>query len=188
MSIPAPFADFWDQCLARAPGLRTEDFYEAFCFGDSEALADELAALVLQGRKRATAGLVRVFEADAKPLPQPGSSSIVKNWAGQPLCLIETTRVDVLPFDQVTAEFAHEEGEGDRSLASWRRNHEAFFGRECRRIGHEPRPDMPVACERFRLVHPAGPGGSAVSDARPPIAPAALGCGGHEGVRRRGTA
>jgi uncharacterized protein YhfF len=156
MSFPAPLAEFWAQAVACAPGLRAEDFYEAFCFGDSAALADELAALVLQGRKRATASLVWSFEAEGKPLPRPGHVSIVKNWAGQPLCLIETTRVDVLPFERVGAEFAREEGEDDGSLASWRRNHQAFFGRECARLGREPRPDMPVACERFRLVYTPG--------------------------------
>lgn len=160
MPVPAPFADFWTQAVARAPALRSEDFYEAFCFGDSAALADELAALVLQGRKRATASLVWVFEAEGKPLPRPGHLSIVKSWAGQPLCLIETTQLDVLPFDQVGADFAFEEGEGDRSLESWRENHRAFFGRECARIARPPRPDMPVACERFRLVYAGAPGGA----------------------------
>ncbi len=158
MAIPAPFADFWAQAVARVPRLRAQDFYEAFCFGDSEALAAELAALVLQGHKRATASLAWVFEAEGKPPLQPGHLSIVKHWAGQPLCLIETTNIELLPFDQVGAEFAWEEGEGDRSLASWRRHHEAFFGRECARIGRQPRPDMPVICERFRLVYAAPAG------------------------------
>ena len=155
MSIPMPFAAFWAQAVTSVPRLRAERFCEAFCFGDSEALADELAALVLQGRKRATASLVWRFETQAQPLPRPGDLCIVKSWAGQPLCVIETTRVDVLPFDQVRAEFASEEGEDDGGLASWRRNHEAFFGRECARLGRAPGPDMPVVCERFRVVYAA---------------------------------
>jgi uncharacterized protein YhfF len=155
MPIPAPFAAFWSQAAASVPRLRTENFYEAFCFGDSEALAEQLAQLVLLGRKRATASLVWSFEAEGKPLPRPGHLSIVKTWAGQPLCVIETTRVDVLPFEQVGAAFAHEEGEDDGSLASWRRNHQAFFSRECERLGREPRPDMPVVCERFQRLYAA---------------------------------
>lgn len=154
MSIPPRYADFWARAAAALPCLHEGAFYEAFAFGDSPALADELAALVLQGRKRATAGLVWVLQAEAKPPPLPGSLSIVTDGAGRPLCIIETHRVDVLPFDQVSAEFAAEEGEGDATLASWRRDHEAFFGRECARIGRAPRADMPVACERFRVVYP----------------------------------
>jgi uncharacterized protein YhfF len=156
MPVPPALADFWAEALARVPRLSAAHFYEDFCFGDSPRLADELAALVLQGRKRATAGLVWVFEAQHKALPGPGSLSIVKSGAEQPLCVIETTRLDLLPFDQVDAEFAYEEGEGDGTLESWRRNHQAYFARECARIGRVPQPDMPVACERFRLVYAAG--------------------------------
>ena len=158
MPIPESLGAFWAGATARVPSLRPEDFYEAFHFGDSAALADELAALVLQGRKKATAGLVWAFEAERKPLPRPGSLSIVLSGAGQPLCLIETLCVDVLPFDRVGADFAFEEGEGDRTLASWRLDHEAYFARECARLGRQPAADMPVACERFRMIYALGAG------------------------------
>jgi uncharacterized protein YhfF len=61
--------------------------------------------------------------------------------------------VDVVPFADVDAEFAAIEGEGDGSLEYWRRAHEAFFGRECKRIGRAPEPRMPVVCERFEVVY-----------------------------------
>ena len=35
-----------------------------------------------------------------------------------PRAVLEVTGVDVVPFDEVTAEHAHAEGEGDRSLAA----------------------------------------------------------------------
>jgi uncharacterized protein YhfF len=64
----------------------------------------------------------------------------------------------VLPLDAVDAAFAADEGEGDGSLAFWRRVHDAYFARECRRIGREPALDMPVVCERFAVLFAAGPG------------------------------
>ena len=91
-------------------------------------------------------------------MPKPGDLSIVTNFAGDPLCVIETQRVDIVPFKEVSEEFAATEGEGDGSLAYWRRAHEAFFGRECRRIGRQPTQDMPVVCERFEVVYRAGGG------------------------------
>jgi uncharacterized protein YhfF len=63
--------------------------------------------------------------------------------------------VDVVPFEDVTAEFAAAEGEGDGSLEHWRRAHTAFFARECDRIGRTPAATMPVVCERFGLVYRA---------------------------------
>ena len=81
-----------------------------------------------------------------------GDLGIVLDGHGAPLCLIETTRVDVVPFDEVSAEHAFLEGEGDRSLVSWREAHRAFFARFLPRIGREPADDMPVVCERFRVL------------------------------------
>ena len=43
--------------------------------------------------------------------------------------------------------FAFEEGEDDRTLASWRREHELYFRRN-----DQFAPDMLLYCERFRLV------------------------------------
>jgi uncharacterized protein YhfF len=107
---------------------------------------------VLAGVKRASAGLVWSFEHAGVPLPQVGDLSVVTNWARQPQCVIETVRVDIVAFQDVTAEFAATEGEGDGSLAYWQSAHRAYFGRECQRLGREPGPDMPVACERFEVV------------------------------------
>ena len=112
---------------------------------------------MLDGRKRATAGLLWAFEVERKPLPRPGDLSVVTGWSGQPLCVIETLAVDVVPFDDVTAEFAATEGEGDGSLAYWRQAHTEYFARECARIGRVPSGSMPVVCERFAVVYQARP-------------------------------
>jgi len=97
---------FWADFLAMAGGDASARFYESFHFGDSEMLADELAALVLVGAKRATASLLWPFEVDGKPLPKPGDLSIVERWSGEPICVIETSAVAIVPFDEVGPEFA----------------------------------------------------------------------------------
>lgn len=143
---------FWDafrQTQAVDPASR---FYEAFHFGDNEALANALATLVLAGRKRATAGLLWTFEHEGRRPPAPGDLSVVTDWHGKPLCVIETRVVNLRPFDAVTAEFAALEGEGDGSLQSWRAGHWEYFGRQCRRIGRTPDGQMPVVCEEFAVV------------------------------------
>nr|WP_309491663.1 ASCH domain-containing protein [Microbacterium sp. Se5.02b] len=48
-------------------------------------------------------------------------------------------------------------GEGDRTLSHWREVHERYW----REHSENPRgfePDMPVVCERFRLLLPPQPG------------------------------
>jgi len=158
MPVPAPLADFWRGFTAAYGVVDEARFYEAFSFGDSEALADELAALVLSGRKRATAASVWSFEARGAALPKPGDLSIVMNGAQQPLCVIETEALIVVPFRDVDAEFAATEGEGDGSLAFWRESHSQYFSRECVAAGRVFTESMPVACERFRVVYRPGPG------------------------------
>jgi uncharacterized protein YhfF len=153
MQVPAHLADFWNAFIKSTVGVDETRFYEAFFFGDSEPLANELAELVLRGAKRAGAGSLWVFEAQNKPLPKPGDLSIVTNWATEPLCIIETESLDIVPFSEVTAEFAAAEGEGDASLSFWREAHTRYFTHECARIGRQFVQSMPVACERFRVVY-----------------------------------
>jgi uncharacterized protein YhfF len=152
MDIPTNIAEFWRAFVKLHREDPTPRFFEAFHFDDNERSADELAQLVLIGRKRASAGLVWSFEAAAIPLPRPGHLSVVTNWAERPVCIIETQRVDIVPFDEVSENFAAVEGEGDGSLRYWREAHWAYFGRECARIGRTPDHRMPVACERFEVV------------------------------------
>ena len=124
-------------------------------FGDSPELAGELGELVRQGSKTATAGLLWGWEAGVGGPPAVGDREVVIDWNGIPLAVIEFTEVRVLPFAEVDADFARDEGEGDGSLSYWRRAHRSFFGRECERLRRQPRDDMPVVCIRFRVVHAA---------------------------------
>lgn len=142
----------WSKFKSDHPSVSDDRLYEAFCFGDSEAMADELGALVVAGVKRATAGSVWSLEAEGRSPPRAGDFSIVTTWAGHPLCIIETLSTEVIPFREVSAEFAATEGEGDGSLEYWRSGHAAYFSRECNRAGRAFSEDMLVVCERFRVV------------------------------------
>ncbi len=142
--------------LTALPGYLPQNTIElvpppAWSFGGTPAQADELLALVLDGHKTATASALRDYEAAEESLPVAGALGIVLDGAGHPRALIETTEVSVMPFDQVSAEHAHAEGEGDRSLAGWRAAHEAFFSAD----GAAVTLDMPVVLERFRVLHRA---------------------------------
>jgi uncharacterized protein YhfF/uncharacterized cupin superfamily protein len=125
---------------------------EQWSFGDSAELANELVELVVHGTKRGTAGSLWAYEHDRLPVPVVGGRSIVTRFDGTPVCLIETTAVAIEPFRDVGEEFAASEGEGDLSLAYWRRVHEEYFTRECATIGRVFSDEMPVVCESFALV------------------------------------
>ena len=148
---------FWGQfrsTLSEGSGLENR-YHEAWCFGDNAQDAAELADLVLQGTKTATCGSLWAYEADGERMPEVGDLSIITDYEGAPLLIIETTAVEVVPFDAVTAEHASQEGEGDRSLAYWRGVHWRVFSRELEALGIEPSEQMPLVCERFRMIYHA---------------------------------
>ncbi len=155
-SLPPLLTAYWQTFLVHHQLDPATPLFEVFSFGDNPQLADELAALVLQGSKVATASLVWEYELEGRQLPKPGDLSIVTNAEGQPLCIIQTTSVEVRPFEEVGEAFAAAEGEGDRSLAYWRAAHWQFFGRTCQRIGRTLDARMSVVCERFRVIYRQG--------------------------------
>lgn len=147
--------EFWNRFCASVPEDPSERFYEVLHFADTESVADELAALVLAGIKRGTASLRWMYEHEMQPLPTVGGLSVVTLWSGEPACVIETRNVEIVPFEEVTPEFARLEGEGDKSLEYWREVHWKFFASECAQIGKIPSPDMEVVCEQFDVVYGA---------------------------------
>lgn len=149
----ALWADFLGSLPADDP--RRGKTPDAFAFGGGEGIADELAALVVAGTKRATASLPIEFTAVGDPLPKAGDLSIVLDGKGDPVAIIELTSVDVVPFGEVDEAFAAFEGEGDGTLAWWRQAHTWYFGRVCERLGGTFDEATPVLCQRFRKVWPA---------------------------------
>ena len=109
---------YWHAFCQRS-GVPADQRYDVVDFGDSPEMADELGALVVEGPKRATAGLLVDYEQEGEPLPEVGIYSVVADGRGDPACVLRTTQVEVKPFSQVDAAFAWDEGEGDRSVESW---------------------------------------------------------------------
>jgi len=124
----------------------------AWAFGATPGEADELLALVLSGAKTATAGALWDYQAEGEELPEPGALGIVTDGRGVPHALVVTTQVEVVPFDEVSAEHAYLEGEGDRSLASWGEVHEQFFTEHAVH-SHGFSRDMPVVLQRFAVLY-----------------------------------
>lgn len=157
MSATAPYA----QLIARL-GARGIDLAGAPLrvtgFGDSAELSASLIALILAGVKRATCSLQDSWAFDGERLPAPGDVEVVLDFDGQPALVLYTTAIQIVAFEDIPAEFAVAEGEGDLSLDYWRREHWRFFLRECERIGREATPAMPLVCEWFDVIAVVNPG------------------------------
>lgn len=154
MTTARSVTEIWSGFTAARPDLvDAEATYSAWHFCDNQADADELVELVLSGEKRATAGSLWSYELEGEAPPRVGDFSVITDWAGNARCVIRSAAVEVVPFGEVTAEFAAAEGEGDGSLDHWRRVHLEAFSRELEPQGLVPSDAMPVVCERFEVVY-----------------------------------
>lgn len=146
---------FWQEYLESLTDDEPHpDGYAAWSFGDTPEMANELGALVLEDKKTGTASLAWEYAVDGEALPRAGEHSIVLDGDGEPLCIIETTRVYIEPYNLVDEAQAYAEGEGDRTLEYWRQAHWEYFSRRCDAINREPSEHMPIVCERFQVVWP----------------------------------
>ena len=105
----------------RVDGLRSIEF------GTPGASRETLVGLVLHGNKRATAGLLKDYEAENEPVEHVGELLAMPDNNGTHVGTLRVTRVEVLRFADVPDEFALAEAEGDLDAADFRASHLAYW-------------------------------------------------------------
>ena len=141
--------EFWKRFIKDSKLTHLADYqFEAWSFGNTKELADELGALVVEGKKTATCSLLRAYLGEEDEIPRVGVYSVLCDGAELPLCIVFLTHTWVCQYNEVTEKHAFEEGEGDRSLSHWKRVHKEFFSQY---DGfHE---EDQLICERFKVVY-----------------------------------
>ncbi len=129
----------------RVDGMRTMEL------GTPGGLRQRLNDRVLHGDKRGTAGLLTEYSAEGEELERPGERLVLVDDDGTEVGRIEVTRVDVVPFAQVSDEFARSEGEGYADSAGWADAHRRYWQAQ----GASVDDATSVVCIRFELL-PAG--------------------------------
>ena len=124
---------------------------EHWHFDLTEESANHLLNLVLEGKKRATSSSYPGYLTEGEDIPKVGDMSVITDWDGNPRCVIRDTKVQIIPFKDITFDLAGLEGE-DENLESWRTKHEAFFREEGSEVGYTFSPDMKVVFEEFEVV------------------------------------
>lgn len=135
---------YWEQLGREKPSS-----VSAWQFGASP---DHLAQLVIDGIKTATCSGHIFYELENEPLPVVGQYDIILNSQDEPVAIIQTTEVDILPMNEVPEDFAIAEGEGDRTYRYWKEVHVKFFTNELQAVGLQFTEDMLLVCQRFKLV------------------------------------
>ena len=96
--------------------------YDSFSFLD-----DNLLDLILRKEKTGTSSLYDLYSYYNEELPKENSYSIILDKNDNARCIIKNKKVSILPFNEVNEKIAYLEGEGDKSLDYWVKEHKAFF-------------------------------------------------------------
>lgn len=112
-------------------GLRSVEF------GSPGEMRNKLIDLIINGNKRATAGLFKDYAEEGEPLEHVGELLAMVDNENQQVGTLKVTRVEVARFADVPDEFALAEAEGDLSGDDFRESHLAFWTREGEHVDDE---------------------------------------------------
>lgn len=146
---------YW-QTFCKLSGTDPQTPYGAFTFGNTEAMADELVQLVLDGKKTGTSSGYELYflPGETEVLPKSGQIDIMLDGREQPVGVIQNISVEVLPFKDVNDDQAHKEGEGDLSLDYWRRVHIKYW-EPYYQVNKLPfNDDTLIVYEEFKVIYP----------------------------------
>ncbi|WP_257667955.1 ASCH domain-containing protein [Parapedobacter tibetensis] len=145
-------ADFWNGFLKQNRDHKHYKQPPSYYFCDNKKDADECAELVLKGIKQASSPSVWWFQKNNEEVPEVGNLAIVTNWNGEPKAIIQTIKIEIVKFKDITPEYAFIEGEGDKSLAYWKTVHWEYYANEMKEDGESPNQEMEIVCEYFKTV------------------------------------
>lgn len=143
----------WNNYIVDNPENKKMEIPISFYFCDNEIDADDCAELVVKGIKRATATSLWWYEKNNEPLPRIGDKYIVTDWNGNAKAIIETIKIEQVPYNKITSKFAEIEGEGDKSLEYWKQVHKEYYTREMKPFNEQFDENMIIVCEHFKTVY-----------------------------------
>lgn len=98
-------------------------------FGNPGESRTRLIDFIVNGNKRATAGLLDDYAKESEPVESVGECLAMLNNDNQHVATLRVTRVEVSRFIDVHDEFALAEAEGDLNAADFRASHNDFWSR-----------------------------------------------------------
>lgn len=125
-------------------------FFMPMIIGEDAEDADHGAAAILAGKKTATSAAFWDFP-DGR-VPFAGALSVLVDGSGNPRAILETQRVDIIPFSCADEALAAAYGEWDLTLATWRTKMRAWYETSARRHDQTFSDNTPIICEWFKVV------------------------------------
>ena len=145
---------FWQGYLDSLPASARPILpYVEAAFPGNRKIADGLLDLYLTGEKTAGSSLVKDFEAAGDRLPAIGSYWIILDSKDTPACIVKTVNVACNLFKDIPELIAKAEGEGDCSVAYWKKAHGALFSPYLEKLGINDLQNAMILTEFFKVVY-----------------------------------
>lgn len=113
---------------------------------------DELAEKVLTGEKTATSSLYDYYRMNLKEKIKENEYASVLDSHGREICIIQIKRIDIIEFQNITEEFAIDEG--DENLGNWLKIHTDYYSLLLEKIGKKLTGETKLLCEWFIVIAP----------------------------------
>ena len=136
--------------LERAYPGEEARYFSPVSIGWAPEHADEGAVLILSGVKTLTSSAFWNYP-DGK-IPFVGALSVLVDGAGRSRGIVETTRVEMMPFQAINQDLAQAYGEGERTADWWRRVMGEFYKTSASRHGAAFTDDTVLIWEWFVVV------------------------------------
>lgn len=121
-----------------------------FQFGGNADQINDLALKALNRDKTATSSLYDYYLLNIKEMSNVGDLASVRDSNDNEICIVKINKVEIVSFEDITEEFAKEEGDG--SLENWLKIHTDYYSLQLAQIGKKLSPNTKLVCEWFCVV------------------------------------
>lgn len=150
--------EMWKSFIESKPESNDDEMPESWFFHNNEKDANRLAELISSGKKKAGSGLYSWYEEANADLPKIGTKHIITDFDGKARAIIEIKKVDTIPFNQISEEYAEMDmGTSEDPLKKWRKAHWVFFSQAMAEGDQKPTENILVVCEQFETIWPEKP-------------------------------
>lgn len=156
IKLRPPERAFWNAYLATLPTNRLpKNPFISAAYAGGRKNTDALIRLYRAGKKTAGSGLVKDYVTAGDPLPKTGDFWIILDSRDRPQFLVKTVRTELNLFGRIPKSVARAEGEGDLSVAYWKKVHARFYFPFLGAWGIDDLDKAEVITEHFEIVHRA---------------------------------
>ena len=147
--------EMWNNYTRSNSEFKNNEIPESWYFHNNKDDANRLAKLTLNGKKRAGSSLYALYQKYNVDLPKVGTKQIITDFDGKALAIIETKKVDTIPFHKISKDYAEMDmGTKIDPLKKWKKAHWDFFASVMEESGEKPTEEMLIVCEMFEIIWP----------------------------------